>query len=324
MNNLNFGNSQKENISPNISRFFLPSLSTIMEERDSIAANNRRESRLFRSEEFESNSDINTNRNRLTTNQENSELVLQIQSPSTQTQTVPVSPESPELIPDTPTTSTPKITVPSNDFEFSILGIEEDIKSLFENVNSDGEDETIVVTKNEFEIQKSRIKQEIIDSSEFYKKHWNNQILLKEESYLKFAKIKNFGVGYRYENLINKMGLIQLLTQYVNESNQIRFVCRKIYFIECGIKEGSIESKSKLLKKLISNSELVLDQFRTDLKLKKEQWYWILSVYRQRYLFVKEKLKQYSELDGLYEVWRKIHDYEVLYDFCCNFLLKQN
>lgn len=165
--------------------------------------------------------------------------------------------------------------------------------------------------------------QEIQDSSEFYKKNWNNQILLKEESYLKFSKIKEFGVGYRYENLIGKMGLIQLLTQYVNESNQIRYVCRKIYFIESGIKEGNAKNKSKLLKKLISNSELVLDQFRSDLKVKKDQWYWILSVYRQRYLYVKDKLKCYSDLAGLYEVWTKIHDYEVLYDFCCNFLVKQ-
>lgn len=299
MNNLNFGNSQKENISPNIKgKSFLPSLSSIMEERDSIAATSRRMSRLFRSEEFECS--------------------------QPKSDEVPVSPESPELIPETPKVCTPEATVPSEDLEFSVFGLEEDIKSLFENVNSDGEDETITVVKNETELEKSRIKQEIQDSSEFYKKNWNNQILLKEESYLKFSKIKDFGVGYRYENLIGKMDLIQLLTQFVNESNQIRYVCRKIYFIESGIKEGSVENKSRLLKKLISNSELVLDKFRSDLKLKKDQWYWILSVYRQRYLFVKGKLKQYSDLVGLYEVWTKIHDYEVLYDFCCNFLVKQN
>lgn len=248
---------------------------------------------------------------------------------------------SPELIPATPVpVTTPKkvesnVVVPSNDyieqtFETTIapeesvvhdylVELQDDIKSMFENLNSDGEPiEIFPEFTNDLEKLKEKVKNEIEESSQFYKKNWNNQILLKEDSYLKLSKISNFGVGYRYENLINQMNLVQLLTQYVNESYQIRFTCRKLYFLETAIDNKN----SKLMFKYISNSSKTIRQFNSDLELKKKQWVWILSVYRQRFLFVKEKLKEKKELNGLYEIWRNIHDYDILYRFYCNHLIK--
>ena len=251
------------------------------------------------------------------------------------------TPVSPELIPSTPVpVATPKkveesnIVVPSNDyiegtFETTIIPeenfvhdylveIEDDIKTMFENLNSDGEPiEILPEIPNDLEKLKENVKNQIEESSQFYKKNWNSQILLKEDSYLKFSKIKNFGVGYRYENLINQMNLIQLLTQYVNESHQIRYTCRKIYFLETAIKN----KHSDLMLKYISNSQKTIRKFNLELELKKKQWVWILSIYRQRFIFVKEKLKEKKELNGLYEIWRNIHDYDILYRFYCNHLI---
>lgn len=250
------------------------------------------------------------------------------------------SPESPELIPGTPVATTPKVepnvVIPSNDYieetfvreenlvHDYLVEIEDDIKSMFENLNSDGDPvEILPEVTNDTEKLKEQVKKEIEESSQFYKKNWNNQILMKEDSYLKLSKIRNFGVGYRYENLINQMNLVQLLTQYVNESHQIRYTCRKIYFIETAISDFDSGNFS-LLNRFISNSLKTINQFGSDLKLKKKQWIWILSVYRQRFIFVKEKLKEKSELNGLYEIWHNIHDYDILYQFYCNHLIKKN
>lgn len=235
---------------------------------------------------------------------------------------------SPELIPATPVSVGSPKKVESNETTFLpeedlikdyVIEIQDDIKSMFENLNSDGEPiEIFPEFTNDLEKLKEKVKNEIEEASQFYKKNWNNQILLKEDSYLKLSKISNFGVGYRYENLINQMNLVQLLTQYVNESHQIRFTCRKLYFLETAIDNKN----SKLMFKYISNSSKTIRQFNSDLELKKKQWVWILSVYRQRFLFVKEKLKEKKELNGLYEIWRNIHDYDILYRFYCNHLIK--
>lgn len=286
----------------------------IMEKGNYSYDSNRRKSRFFYEEEFPKFPNEEGSQNKIQNNLE------------------PI-PESPELIPATPAeaatpvVTTPKvepnIVVPSNDyFEDTIYGIEDDIKSMFENVNGNGDPvEILPEIPNDIEKLKEQVKKEIEESSQFYKKNWNNQILLKEESYLKLSKIRNFGVGYRYENLINQMNLVQLLTQYVNESHQIRYTCRKIYFIETAVHDFDSGNFS-LLNRFISNSLKTINQFGSDLKLKKKQWVWILSVYRQRFIYVKEKLKEKSELDGLYEIWRNIHDYDILYQFYCNHLIK--
>lgn len=285
----------------------------IMEKRNCSDDSNRRKSRFFYEEEFR--------------NEEGSQNKIQ--------DNLEPIPESPELIPATPATpvvTTPKvepnIVVPSNDYieenfvHDYLVEIEDDIKSMFENLNSDGEPvEILPEIPNDIEKMKEQVKKEIEESSQFYKKNWNNQILLKEDSYLKLSKIRNFGVGYRYENLINQMSLVQLLTQYVNESHQIRYTCRKIYFIETAISDFD-SGNFNLLNRFISNSLKTINQFGCDLKLKKKQWVWILSVYRQRFIFVKEKLKEKSELNGLYEIWHNIHDYDILYQFYCNHLIK--
>lgn len=286
----------------------------IMEKGNYSYDSNRRKSRFFYEEEFPKFPNEEGSQNKIQNNLE------------------PI-PESPELIPATPAeaatpvVTTPKvepnIVVPSNDYlEDTIYGIEDDIKSMFENVNGNGDPvEILPEIPNDIEKLKEQVKKEIEESSQFYKKNWNNQILLKEESYLKLSKIRNFGVGYRYENLINQMNLVQLLTQYVNESHQIRYTCRKIYFIETAVHDFDSGNFS-LLNRFISNSLKTINQFGSDLKLKKNQWVWILSVYRQRFIYVKEKLKEKSELDGLYEIWRNIHDYDILYQFYCNHLIK--
>lgn len=262
----------------------------------------RRKSRLFYEEEL--NIEEGSPRN-----EPSSELIPEI----------PDTPETPKV---TPVDMKSAIIVPSNDYiNGNISGIEDDIKLMFENLNSDGEPiELLPEISNDLERLKEQAKKDIEEASLFYKKNWNHQVLLKEESYLKFSKIKNFGVGYRYENLINQMNLIQLLTQYVNESHQIRFTCRKIYFIETAI--SNYESGNfKLLNKFISNSLKTINQFESGLKSKKKQWLWILSVYRQRFIFVKERLNERKELNGLYEIWHNIHDYDILYQFYCNYFI---
>ena len=204
----------------------------------------------------------------------------------------------------------------NNTEDTHLLPIVEDVTEIFDETDSDSGN--TVLEDNEEQLAKQHLKVVIEESRKFYTVNYNYQILLKHESYVRYSNVDNFNVGYKYDNICSKMDFIQLLTQYVNEAIQIRYVCRRLYFIECSLNQQNSIKEKEFLNKYISKNESTLNKFKQQIVQEKREYLWYLKVYKDRYLYIKNKLSTLNILDGYYLEWRKIKDYDDVYKFLWN------
>lgn len=151
---------------------------------------------------------------------------------------------------------------------------------------------------------KVEVKRKIQQAKRFYLDHFNYQVNLNHEAYVRLSGISDFGVGYRYKNLVEKMDKLELLTQLVNERYKIRTICKTMYYREASLKLDNKTNSDLLGKYLglgVNDNKILVKQ-----ELKENNWF--LKVYRDRLLFVTDQLKDRFSLD-LEEI-KLIRDYD--------------
>lgn len=178
--------------------------------------------------------------------------------------------------------------------EDEIIETGEDLTALFD----------IPVLDEDIKDEKAELKQKINTAKRFYLDHFNYQINLNHESFIRLSGIKDFGVGYKYKNLVEKMEKVELLTQLVNERHKLRLVCKTMYYREASL---NLETKtnSRLLSKYMG---LTVTQNKMAVKQELKENNWFLKVYRGRLLFVCDELKKRFNLTDL-EI-KSIRDYD--------------
>lgn len=182
------------------------------------------------------------------------------------------------------------------------------------------EGDTVVVDENEFLAvdkekeaieEKRRVLKETIETSKrFYRENYSYQVLLSHESYVRYGKIKDFK-DYKYKSLVEKMGKIQLLTQLVNERNQIQTTCQKIYY-----REGVMildENNNKRLMNQYIGGERAITLFQKTCKQEIQELKWSLSIYRQRFLYIRSLLVR--QLGIADEALKLVKTFDDVYDY---------
>lgn len=154
-------------------------------------------------------------------------------------------------------------------------------------------DTTKSATDNEEEIKKKKekealIKEKINSAKKFYSVY-DYQINLNHESFVKFSKIENFVIGFRYKNKIDKLNNVELMCQIINEKLKIKYVCKRVYFYETSLKLD--DSKNNLLIGKYLGKRMIKG-FKEELVLELKEYFWFLKIYHNRFNYVKECLEK--------------------------------
>ena len=79
---------------------------------------------------------------------------------------------------------------------------------------------------------KTEIQNRIQQAKRFYFLHFDYQVNLNHDAFVKFSPILSFKIGYKYKSLVDNMKMVELLTQVVNERVKLRGCCKTMYFRE--------------------------------------------------------------------------------------------
>lgn len=158
--------------------------------------------------------------------------------------------------------------------------------------------------------EKESVERRIQEAKKFYFLHFDYQISLNHESYVRFHSIPNFNVGYKYSNLIEKMEKIELLTQVVNERMKLRAACRTMYFRETSLRLDD-KTNVRLLSKYLGVS---LKENRLLIKKDVEEFEWFIKIYRNRLNFVCDILRVKFGLTN--DELIHVRNYEDVINYC--------
>lgn len=216
------------------------------------------------------------------------------------------------------TTTTNATEFPFELLELPLEGIEDESESpeLLSPLLSPQSNTTELVDPKAAERERRRkeLSEEIERGRRFYRDNFNYQILLNRDSFTKLGRIRDFGVGFRYENKIKQMNCVQLLVQLVNERGQVKFACRKLFFLECVQEVQPTEKYQELQQKYISKKPETLAEFQRELNEMTHCWRWILTVYRHRFLFIKDRILKCSDISST--ELKRIQDYDDVREYC--------
>lgn len=154
-----------------------------------------------------------------------------------------------------------------------------------------------------------QLKQLINRAKRFYLDNFNYQINLCHDSFVRLSGIRDFGVGYKYKNLVEKMEKVELLTQLVNERHKLRVVCKTMYYRETSLRLDN-KTNSDLLCKYLG---LGLKENRGVVKQELKENSWFLKVYRDRLLFVSDLLESKYKLTK--DEIKSVRDYDDVLNF---------
>ena len=148
-------------------------------------------------------------------------------------------------------------------------------------------------TDNEEEIKKKRekeafIKEKINSGKKFYSVY-DYQINLNHESFVRFSKIENFIIGFRYKNKIDKLNNVELMCQIINEKLKIKYICKRVYFYETSLKLDDSKNNPLIGKYL---GKRMIKGFKEELELELKEYFWFLKIYHNRFNYVKECLEK--------------------------------
>lgn len=195
----------------------------------------------------------------------------------------------------------PTTTNRSNNIEDDIIDeVEiEDLTGLFD----------VPVEVDEKQDEMVQIKERIARAKKFYLDNFNYQINLCHDSFVRLSGISDFGVGYKYKNLVEKMEKVELLTQLVNERHKLRIVCKTMYYRETSLR---LEDKTNttLLSKYLG---LGLKENRSAMKQELKENSWFLKVYRDRLLYVSDLLESKYKLTK--DEIKSVRDYDDILNF---------
>lgn len=170
------------------------------------------------------------------------------------------------------------------------------------------EDEDIV----NLEFKRNTLRNRIAGCKYFYTNNkFDNHINLNNQSYKRFGSIKDFGIGYKYQNLIDKMDKIELMCQLVAEREKIQEICQSLYYREASLHLTENENNKLLLKYIGGKNKSII--FRTQCEEEVKEYLWFLKVYRNRLVYIRTNLLNKDKID--IEVLKSIKSYDDVYDY---------
>lgn len=221
------------------------------------------------------------------------------------------SPNSPLLFDDNENVETnrPSSTVENNmdddDLDDTIAdGVDENFLS---SINDEKKES--VIYNHQMEEKRDYLRGKLNRSKKFYFEY-NDQLNLNRQSFLRYSGIPTFDVGYAWKNRVDRMDKVELMTQLVNELNQIKNCCLQLYYRESSVSVNKTK-RLKLVEKYIGKTHE--KEFKTAIEKEVKEYVWFLNVYKKRYLDVKKRLIRILGVDE--EFIKSIKNYDDVYDY---------
>lgn len=166
-----------------------------------------------------------------------------------------------------------------------------------------------VVYNNKMEEKRNYLRKKLDYNKRFYFDA-NDQLLLNHRSFLKYSQISTFEVGYAWKNRVDRMDKVELLSQLVNEINQIKACCLQLYYRESAV-SVSKRRRHHLVEKYIGSGHE--KDFNESVEREVKEFVWFLKVYKKRYLDIKDRVVRILGLDE--DLIKSIKTYEDVYDY---------
>lgn len=166
-----------------------------------------------------------------------------------------------------------------------------------------------VVYNNKMEEKRNYLRKKLDYSKRFYFDA-NDQLLLNHRSFLKYSQISTFEVGYAWKNRVDRMDKVELLTQLVNEINQIKACCLQLYYRESAVSVNK-RRRHHLVEKYIGIAHE--KEFNQTVENEVKEFVWFLKVYKKRYLDIKNRISKVLGLDE--DLIKSIKTFDDVYDY---------
>lgn len=202
----------------------------------------------------------------------------------------------------------PNVPMDDNDDNIDTNSLVEGVDEEFLNGFLD-ENKNTVVFNNKMEEKRNYLRKKLDYSKRFYFDA-NDQLLLNHRSFLKYSQISTFEVGYAWKNRVDRMDKIELLTQLVNEINQIKACCLQLYYRESAV-SVSKRRRHHLVEKYIGTSHE--KDFNETVEKEVKEFVWFLKVYKKRYLDIKDRVSKVLGLDE--DLIKSIKTFDDVYDY---------
>lgn len=185
-----------------------------------------------------------------------------------------------------------------------VEGVDEDFLNGFLDEGKDS-----VVYNNKMEEKRNYLRKKLDFNKRFYFDA-NDQLLLNHRSFLKYSQISTFEVGYAWKNRVDRMDKVELLSQLVNEINQIKACCLQLYYRESAV-SVSKRRRHHLVEKYIGSGHE--KDFNESVEREVKEFVWFLKVYKKRYLDIKDRVVKILGLDE--DLIKSIKTYDDVYDY---------
>lgn len=185
-----------------------------------------------------------------------------------------------------------------------VEGVDEDFLNGFLDEGKDS-----VVYNNKMEEKRNYLRKKLDYNKRFYFDA-NDQLLLNHRSFLKYSQISTFEVGYAWKNRVDRMDKVELLSQLVNEINQIKACCLQLYYRESAV-SVSKRRRHHLVEKYIGSGHE--KDFNESVEREVKEFVWFLKVYKKRYLDIKDRVVKILGLDE--DLIKSIKTYDDVYDY---------
>lgn len=185
-----------------------------------------------------------------------------------------------------------------------VEGVDEDFLNGFLDEGKDS-----VVYNNKMEEKRNYLRKKLDYNKRFYFDA-NDQLLLNHRSFLKYSQISTFEVGYAWKNRVDRMDKVELLSQLVNEINQIKACCLQLYYRESAV-SVSKKRRHHLVEKYIGSGHE--KDFNESVEREVKEFVWFLKVYKKRYLDIKDRVVRILGLDE--DLIKSIKTYDDVYDY---------
>lgn len=202
----------------------------------------------------------------------------------------------------------PNVPMDDNDDDVDndhlVEGVDEEFLTGFLDENKGS-----VVYNNKMEEKRNYLRKKLDYNKRFYFDA-NDQLLLNHRSFLKYSQISTFEVGYAWKNRVDRMDKVELLSQLVNEINQIKACCLQLYYRESAV-SVSKRRRHHLVEKYIGSGHE--KDFNESVEREVKEFVWFLKVYKKRYLDIKDRVVKILGLDE--DLIKSIKTYEDVYDY---------
>lgn len=202
----------------------------------------------------------------------------------------------------------PNVSLDDNDDDNDNVPLVEGVDEEFLNGFLD-EGKDSVVYNNKMEEKRNYLRKKLDYNKRFYFDA-NDQLLLNHRSFLKYSQISTFEVGYAWKNRVDRMDKVELLSQLVNEINQIKACCLQLYYRESAV-SVSKRRRHHLVEKYIGGGHE--KDFNESVEREVKEFVWFLKVYKKRYLDIKDRVVRVLGLDE--DLIKSIKTYDDVYDY---------